>query len=634
MGVSGMKISMIPSNDVKTIHASQDDTQREWCFEPFDNSGTLIIGEESLANIERIKGNTLAFNQLVNNGNFADTSAWNKPNVTFSVSNNVGTMVASARYGNLSQNLTGIPSGHKCIAIATIKSYTNSATKFLFRTVLDGSVRTAREAILSTTEQTYTLELTTDTNSYVQYVIEDQNTSGWGNITVKNAMVFDLTRMFGSGNEPTLEQFRALFPLSYYSNQSTLLPFKGTSIKTVGKNQFDPSAITPNIATVTISGNTVHCTYGGGTTRYLGFHWYNNPLFTDVFLKGIYRLSFDVSGLDVQWTIGLRKGATFVGGQTAVISADGHYSRTLNTEENPECYLSFSRTGNSTGAFDITFSNIQLELGTTETEYTPYVESTTDLPTLTYFPTGMKSAGNVYDELLPNKAITRVGMVDLGTLNYTRTTTQTSGVYRFIGSGLPSDVKLPANNGIVANMSSIYTSETVDRVYNGIAPNMSVSLSAQGTFHIRNDSYTTAEAFKSAMSGIYLYYELATETETDVNADVFYPVYQYGTEQILPINGTNPTTAPFVGDIYYADGLKTDQTFLYRQTPINYNTRQFALVSKNTQTPLTLKDGKGYCNSPLALTNESGFFDAKLKMTDSDGVCYSEKFQIHVERKP
>ena len=36
-------------------------------------------------------------------------------------------------------------------------------------------------------------------------------------------------------------------------------------------------------------------------------------------------------------------------------------------------------------------------------------ESTTDLPVLTYFPTGMKSAGSVYDELTPSKAITRIG---------------------------------------------------------------------------------------------------------------------------------------------------------------------------------------------------------------------------------
>jgi hypothetical protein len=42
-------------------------------------------------------------------------------------------------------------------------------------------------------------------------------------------------------------------------------------------------------------------------------------------------------------------------------------------------------------------------------EYEPYWTSTLALPVATYFPTGMKSAGSVYDELTETKAIQRVG---------------------------------------------------------------------------------------------------------------------------------------------------------------------------------------------------------------------------------
>ena len=35
--------------------------------------------------------------------------------------------------------------------------------------------------------------------------------------------------------------------------------------------------------------------------------------------------------------------------------------------------------------------------------------------------------------------------------------------------------------------------------------------------NIRNDDYATAEAFKAAMNGVYLYYELATEVEEDID---------------------------------------------------------------------------------------------------------------------
>ena len=61
-----------------------------------------------------------------------------------------------------------------------------------------------------------------------------------------------------------------------------------------------------------------------------------------------------------------------------------------------------------------------LEIGNTETSYQPYTSSTLSLPISTYFPNGMKSVPSAYDELTPNKAITRVGMVDLGSLTYVK----------------------------------------------------------------------------------------------------------------------------------------------------------------------------------------------------------------------
>ena len=54
-------------------------------------------------------------------------------------------------------------------------------------------------------------------------------------------MVFDLTQMFGAGNEPaTVEEFKAMFPLDYYEyNAGELLSFHGTGLKTNGLNQLD-----------------------------------------------------------------------------------------------------------------------------------------------------------------------------------------------------------------------------------------------------------------------------------------------------------------------------------------------------------------------------------------------------------
>ena len=54
---------------------------------------------------------------------------------------------------------------------------------------------------------------------------------------------------------------------------------------------------------------------------------------------------------------------------------------------------------------------------------------------------------------------------------------------------------------------------------------------------------------------------------SDVKEQLVFKAYKGGTEQLLPENGSTPTTAPFNGDIRYPQGLLTDQEFTYRQSP-------------------------------------------------------------------
>lgn len=57
----------------------------------------------------------------------------------------------------------------------------------------------------------------------------------------KNIMVFDLTKMFGAGNEPsTPEEFEALFPEDYYPyNEGTLMSIPVNEVVEQGRNLFD-----------------------------------------------------------------------------------------------------------------------------------------------------------------------------------------------------------------------------------------------------------------------------------------------------------------------------------------------------------------------------------------------------------
>ena len=54
---------------------------------------------------------------------------------------------------------------------------------------------------------------------------------------------------------------------------------------------------------------------------------------------------------------------------------------------------------------------------------------------------------------------------------------------------------------------------------------------------------------------------------SSISDQMVFKAYKGGTEQILPENGSVPTTSPIIADIKYPQGELTDQEFLYRQSP-------------------------------------------------------------------
>ena len=186
---------------------------------------------------------------------------------------------------------------------------------------------------------------------------------------------------------------------------------------------------------------------------------------------------------------------------------------------------------------------------------------TTDLDTLslpisTYFPTGMKSAGSVYDELTPTKAITKVGSVDLGTLNYNAGNRNNDNTGRIFYSTGHSVGGTGCKCARFEQTSSSWESMKVNTIF----------ISLTGTIMMCAD-YQDTTAFKTAMNGVYLYYELATPTEVSIGPplNLSYEIEWGGTEQLLPENTSTPTTSPILADIQYPDGERDDQYFTYRE---------------------------------------------------------------------
>lgn len=111
------------------------------------------------------------------------------------------------------------------------------------------------------------------------------------------------------------------------------------------------------------------------------------------------------------------------------------------------------------------------------------------------------------DRYLPNGTVERkYGVVDLGTLTW-ETTTLTS---QFRSRGISTLVNKSQGNYGVANVfCSRYVATSFYNQNNG---STGVAINNNGYVHILDLAYTDAAAFKAAMSGVYLVYELATPT--------------------------------------------------------------------------------------------------------------------------
>ena len=195
--------------------------------------------------------------------------------------------------------------------------------------------------------------------------------------------------------------------------------------------------------------------------------------------------------------------------------------------------------------------------------------STLSLPISTYFPTGMKSAGSVYDELSESKAYTRIGSVDLGNYDFSYNTP-----YKWFSTGTNSFPPVEDNDTQANIKMANYMPSTRNYLYNNRTDDMLVAINSSGQLLIRDLAYTDATTFKQAMvdQNVKVYYELATPTETSVSPalDLTYPVQVGGTEQLLPENTSTPTTSPLLADMTY---MSVDEylNYLYDQISADYS---------------------------------------------------------------
>ena len=401
---------------------------------PTDLSGDVVSATDSAgvpAKDYTVKGETIVWNQLLDKSKYPATTTssgvtfTNNGDGTITVNGTAGSTVNA--YFNVDKNISVIQ-GHKYYATMSkpiehanfwLGLYANSGdAPFPGGTILDRNGKIVD--CVRSSDVSYSIHL-------------------YKNASVSNAMVkpqlFDLTQMFGAGNEPaTVAEFRAMFPDDYYPyNAGELKTIVPMSVEASGVERFQlldkskyPATTTRNGVTFTNNGDgtiTVNGT-GGLNGVYHNFvppavksgHKYmlygcptggsNNMycIVNTIYKSGRYSGSFSDLGSGAI-SRALEEGEMVT---SNIFIAEGYTANNLVFKPQLFDLTQMFGAGNEPATPAEFWQKVPEKLYS----YNPNDYKSVNIPSSKYFPDGMRSAGSAYDEInfLSQKAIKRVGV--------------------------------------------------------------------------------------------------------------------------------------------------------------------------------------------------------------------------------
>lgn len=327
--------------------------------------------------------------------------------------------------------------------------------------------------------------------------------------------LYDLTAMFGSGNEPTtVEEFEAMFPATYYPYNAGEIVSAGTeSIIEQGKNLFDYTDKTYHGANVSKVENGVIYTKGVTATAL------NIP----TIVGSKYTLSFKVKSNaanqgGLRWSLQKGKNTSYAH-DSSLIKLEVGYA--ANTEY--QAVVTFVADTDFVSLCTIVgmIYDVQLENGDTATDYSPFYQTEHTIPeAIRNLPGYGWSAGTAknYVDYENKRYVQCVNSVDLGTLTWTA-----GGGSKIIFIASSQKIygqKLSYNSNIASNiLCSKYLAKSQNEIWsNATSMGIATNATIDGYIYVNDTSYTDANAFKQAMQGVILYYELAEPIVTDISS--------------------------------------------------------------------------------------------------------------------
>ena len=480
-----------------------------------------------LMSVKSVGGRSIVWNQLVQPTSNEITGAGVK--VTFSDDGIITLNGTATTTGNaVSVQPVKNQKEHKYLIVANPLSGVYGAGQLLFSSQSYGLDSTGHGAIItngSSNEKWY----------YTLYVYKDVT---YDNVKLQ-PQIFDLTQMFGSGNEPsTVEEFESMFPNGYYPyNEGELMSMSVNNVVEQGKNLFDCYGFSC-IAILNVNGerklnnsygttistieptNKIVVTQSQAPESVIAHS--NNGWFC-VGIKGMeqskrYTFSFDftttkmlIQNPVLQILVNGRFPEDAI--NISELNVKKRVSFTLEyTKVDDRQYIELRLSGMS-GIFE----NFQLDEGSTATAYTPYYT-----PISYTIPQAIQnldgygwSAGTArnYVDYENKRYVQCVGAVDLGSLTWKNSKAVSFETRELNGQ------KLTKSYGIAPNfICSKYLTKTQDNLWN--KPNVTgitADANTDGYIYVNDASYTDATEFKQAMSGVILYYELESPIVTDIS---------------------------------------------------------------------------------------------------------------------
>lgn len=469
-----------------------------------------------MASVKSIGGRTIVWNQLLTNISFNNV-IWNSLTINGNSKDGITITGTASTNSNKSIGSVNIIKNHKYLVYGA-----------------DKSIVITDDDTYSTQEGNRIFTATNSKQSNISFYVKESS-----EYNAKNyPMLFDLTQMFGSGNEPsTVEEFEAMFPADYYPyNAGELMSAPVNEVVEQGRNLFNCYGFSctsiPNIAAKRDIANGYGTTIStidptnrlivtqnkaDGSSKYD----YRNGYFS-IGIRGLkyntnYILAFDFTPTKILIVDPIMKllanGKPDFGGSVSdfTLNVKKHVTiKFVYNANNDAQFLEFRNSGMS-GIIE----NFQIEEGTTVATYSPYHKTSYPIPqAILNLPGYGWSAGNVRNEVnWENKKYhKRVGKVDLGTLEYR----YEPNAIRFT-AGL-ADASIKDKNDKFNCISTFYTAASGVIFDDSNETDLIIRVDENANqIYIRNLSYADATTFKNAMSGVILYYELAEEQITDIS---------------------------------------------------------------------------------------------------------------------